>query len=211
MDLATVDKLLTTTRTVRKRLNFTRPVEPEIIQTCLEIAIQAPTGGNIPRYHFVVVTDSALRADLAAMYKRAYLEVYSPKRQEEVRQSDPRLIDSANYLAEHMHEAPVLIIPCVEAQLVQGGVQGGGPGAYASILPATWSLMLALRARGVGSAWTTLHLRYEKDAAALLGIPDHIAQAALLPVAYFTGDDFKPAQRVPARERTYWNGWEQTR
>jgi nitroreductase len=211
MDLATVDKLLTTTRTVRKRLNFTHPVEPEIIQTCLEIAIQAPTGGNIPRYHFVVVTDSALRADLAAMYKRAYLEVYSPKRQEEVRQSDPRLIDSANYLAEHMHEAPVLIIPCVEAQLVQGGVQGGGPGAYASILPATWSLMLALRARGVGSAWTTLHLRYEKDAAALLGIPDHIAQAALLPVAYFTGDDFKPAQRVPARERTYWNGWEQTR
>jgi nitroreductase len=207
MDLATVDKLLTTTRTVRKRLDLTRPVEPEIIQACLEIAIQAPTGGNIPRYHFVVVTDSAKRTDLAAIYKRSYFEVYSPERQEETRQTDPRLIDSANYLAEHMHEVPVLIIPCVEAPLVQGV----GAGAYANILPATWSLMLALRARGIGAAWTTLHLRYEKEAAALLGIPDDIAQAALLPVAYFTGEDFKPAKRIPARERTYWNRWEQTR
>jgi nitroreductase len=207
MDLATVDKLLTTTRTVRKRLDLSRPVEPEIIQECLEIAIQAPTGGNIPRYHFVVVTDAAKRAALGAIYKRSYLEVYSPERQEETRQTDPGLIDSANYLAEHMHEVPVLIIPCVEAP----PMQGTGPGAYASILPAVWSLMLALRARGLGSAWTTLHLRYEKESAALLGIPDHIAQAVLLPVAYYTGDDFKPARRVPARERTYWDGWDQTR
>jgi nitroreductase len=207
MDLATVDKLLTTTRTVRKRLDLSRPVEPAIIQECLEIAIQAPTGGNIPRYHFVVVTDAAKRAALGAIYKRSYLEVYSPERQEETRQTDPGLLDSANYLAEHMHEVPVLIIPCVEAP----PVQGTGPGAYASILPAVWSLMLALRARGLGSAWTTLHLRYEKESAALLGIPDHIAQAVLLPVAYYTGDDFKPARRVPASERTYWDGWDQTR
>ena len=207
MDLATVDKLLTTTRTVRKRLDLSRPVEPEIIQECLEIAIQAPTGGNIPRYHFVVVTDAAKRAELGALYKRSYLEVYSPERQEETRQTDPGLIDSANYLADHMHEVPVLIIPCVEAP----PVQGTGPGAYASILPAVWSRMLVLRVRGLGSAWTTLHLRYEKESAALLGIPDHIAQAVLLPVAYYTGDDFKPARRVPARERTYWDGWDQTR
>ena len=207
MDLATVDKLLTTTRTVRKRLDLSRPVEPEIIQERLEIAIQAPTGGNISRYHFVVVTDATKRAALGALYKRSYLEVYSPERQEETRQTDPGLIDSANYLADHMHEVPVLIIPCVEAP----PVQGTGPGAYASILPAVWSLMLALRARGLGSAWTTLHLRYEKESAALLGIPDHIAQAVLLPVAYYTGDDFKPARRVPARERTYWDGWDQTR
>ena len=113
MDLATVDKLLTTTRTVRKRLDLTRSVDPEIIQTCLEIAIQAPTGGNIPRYHFVVVTDTAKRTALAALYKRAYFEVYSPQRQAEVSQSDPRLIESATYLAEHMHEVPVLIIPSV--------------------------------------------------------------------------------------------------
>ena len=207
MDLAIVDKLLTTTRTVRKRLDLARPVDPAIIQTCLEIAIQAPTGGNIPRYHFVVVTDTAKRTALAALYKRAYLEVYSPQRQEEVRQSDPRLIDSATYLAEHMHDVPVLILPCVDAP----SVQGTGPGIYASILPATWSLMLALRARGVGAAWTTLHLRYEQEAAAVLGIPSPMRQAALLPVAYYTGEDFQPAKRVPARERTYWNGWGQTR
>jgi nitroreductase len=192
MDLAAVDKLLTTTRTVRKRLNLTRPVPREVIEQCLEMAIQAPTGRNIPRYHFVVVTDEAKRAALAALYKRAYFEVYSPQRQVEVRQSDPRLIESATYLAEHMHDVPVLIIPCVEAPLVRGT----GPSAYASILPATWSLMLALRARGVGSAWTTLHLRYEQEAAALLGIPESIRQAALLPMAYYTGEDFKPAKRV---------------
>src|SRR5919197_1186428 len=189
MDLATINKLLTTTRTVRKRLDFTRPVDPASIQTCLEIAIQAPIGVNIPRYHFMVVTDEAKRTALAALYKRAYFEVYPPQRQAEVSQSDPRLIASATYLAEHMHEVPVLIIPCVEAP----PVQGTGPGVYASILPATWSLMLALRARGVGSAWTTLHLRYEQEAAVILGIPDGICQAALLPLAYYTGEDFKPS------------------
>ena len=130
----------------------------------------------------MVVTDETKRADLATLYKRAYFEVYSPQRQAEVSQSDPRLIASATYLAEHMHDVPVLIIPCVEAP----PEQGTGPGAYASILPATWSLMLALRARGVGAAWTTLHLRYEQEAAALLGMPDGIRQAALLPVAYYT-------------------------
>lgn len=103
MDLATVDKLLTTTRTVRKRLDLSRAVEAEIIQAWLEIAIQAPTGRNIPRYHFVVLTDAGPRAELAAIYKRSYLEVYSPERQAETRQTEPGLIDSATYLAEHMH------------------------------------------------------------------------------------------------------------
>lgn len=207
MDLATVDKLLTTTRTVRKRLDFSRPVPPEIIQECLEIAIQAPTGGNMQRYHFVVVTDTAKRAELSAIYKRSYLEVYTPERQAEASRTDPGLISSATYLAEQMHNAPVLLIACVEST----GPVGQGPGVFASILPAVWSLMLALRARGLGSAWTTLHLRYEQDVAALLGIPDDVAQAVLLPVAYYTGDDFKPARRIPARQRTYWEQWGDTR
>ena len=93
MDLTTVDKLLTTTRSVRKRLDLSRPVEPGILQQCLDIAIQAPTGGNRQGYHFVVVTDAAKRAELAAIYKRSYLEVYTPTRQEETRQTDPGLID----------------------------------------------------------------------------------------------------------------------
>lgn len=207
MDLATVDKLLTTTRTVRKRLDFTRPVPPEIIQECLEIAIQAPTGGNIQRYHFVVVTDESKRKELSAIYKRSYLEVYTPERQAEASRTDPGLISSATYLAEQMHKAPVLLIACVES----AGPTAQGPGVFASILPAVWSLMLALRARGLGSAWTTLHLRYEQEVAALLGVPDNIAQAVLLPVAYYTGDDFKPARRIPARQRTYWDQWGDTR
>lgn len=204
MDLATVDKLLTTTRTVRKRLDLTRPVEPEIIQQCLEIAIQAPTGRNIAQYHFIVVTDPAKRTALAAIYRKAYAEFMGPQQQEAYRQSDPRFLDSGNYLAEHMHEVPVHILPCVEAS-------SGGSGGLRSIIPAAWSLMLALRARGIGAAWTSLHTMYEQEAAALLGVPGNIRQAALLPVAYFTGEDFKPAKRVPARERTYWDTWGETR
>ena len=207
MDLATVDKLLTTTRSVRKRLDFSRPVPPEIIQECLEIAIQAPTGGNMQRYHFVVVTDEAKRAEISAIYKRAYLEVYTPERQAEASLTDPGLISSATYLAEHMHNVPVLLIACVEST----GATGQGPGVFSSIVPAAWSLMLSLRARGLGSAWTSLHLRYEQEVAALLGIPDNMAQAVLLPVAYFTGEDFRPARRVPATQRTYWDQWGDTR
>jgi len=117
-----------------------------------------------------------------------------------------RVVSSSRYLAQHMHEVPVMIIPCIEGEVTD--INGFRIASlYGSILPAAWSLMLALRSRGIGSAWTTLHLRYETEVAQLLGIPDGVMQAALLPVAYYTGDDFKPAKRVPASERTYWNGW----
>ena len=210
MDLATVDHLLTTTRSVRKRLDLIRPVEPEIIQECLDMAIQAPTGGNRQGYHFVVITDPDKRAGLADLYRKAFYETWSPQRREEVQQRDPRNLASYFYLAEHLHEVPVHVIPCIEGRLVgtELFVQASG---YGGILPTAWSLMLALRARGIGSAWTTVHLKYAQEAAELLGIPDPITQAALLPVAYYTGDDFKPAKRIPARQRTYWNGWNQTR
>jgi nitroreductase len=124
----------------------------------------------------------------------------------------PHIFASATYLAEHLHEVPVHIIPCIEGY---GRVDESSPhiqaAVYGSILPAAWSLMLALRARGLGSAWTTLHLIYEAEAAALLGIPESITQGVLLPVAYFTGDDFQPAKLLPGRERTYWDRWGQTR
>lgn len=210
MDLATTDHLLTTTRSVRKRLDLTRPVEPGIIQACLDIAIQAPTGGNRQGYHFLVITDADKRAALADLYRKAFYANWTPQRKGEVQQRDPRNLASYFYLAEHLHDVPVHIIPCIEGRLVGAELFPQATG-YGGILPTTWSLMLALRARGLGSAWTTIHLIYAQEAAALLGIPDHITQAALLPVAYYTGDDFKLAKRVPARERTYWNGWEQTR
>lgn len=217
MDLATVDKLLTTTRSVRKRLDFSRPVEPEIIERCIEIALQAPSGSNRQGWRFVVITDPAKRAAVAAHYHRsfqAYIGAGGPTRG--YTGDDPRLAragkvrDSAIYLADHMHEVPVLVIPCIEGR-VENATVSAQAGLYGSILPAAWSFMLALRARGLGSAWTTLHLVYEREVADILGIPANFTQAALLPVAYYTGDDFQPASRVPARQVTYWNGWETPR
>ena len=205
VDLASVDHVLTTTRSVRKRLDLRRPVEPRVIQDCIEVAIQAPNGGNIGRYHFLVVADAAKRARIAELYRKACDEFLAPGRAA----YSPGVFDSAMYLAEHLHEVPIHIITGVE-----GRVEDKGPfrqaTIYGSILPATWSLMLALRARGLGSAWTTLHVMYEKEVAALLGIPATVTQGALLPVAYFSGDDFKRAPRVPARERTYWDSWGRT-
>jgi nitroreductase len=216
--LAIVDHLLTTTRSVRKRLDLARPVEPEVVERCIEIALQAPSGSNRQPWHFVVVTDATKRAGLAELYQRAFDKYLRGRAQTppDKREHAPtastqrRVTSSAAYLARHLHEVPVHIIPCIEGR-VETSPAFSQASHYGSILPATWSLMLALRARGLGSAWTTLHLPYEKEAALLLGIPEDITQAALLPVAYFTGDDFHPAERIPAREVTYWEGWGQRR
>jgi nitroreductase len=216
MDRATVDHLLTTTRTVRRRLDLGKLVEPEVIQECLELAIQAPNGGNQNRYHFVVVTDPAKRAAIGAIYKKVFNQEHVPlsgagdpglpvyqKRSENMQ-------DSASYLADHMAEVPVHIIPCVESRFEDAGTFRQAT-RYGSILPAAWSLMLALRSRGLGTAWTTLHLYHEKEVAALLGIPDDVTQVVHLSVAYYTGIEFKPGPRIPARTRTYWDVWGQNR
>jgi len=201
----TPDELLTTTRSVRRRLDLRREVPAGVIEECLEIAIQAPCGSGVPKYHFVVVTDAGKRAAVAELYRRAFLEY---------RQRQPPLEsglrESATYLAEHLHDVPVHVIPCVNGRFADSGpaVQAS---RYGDIVSATWSFMLALRARGLGAAWTTIHIHYEREVAAILGIPADVTQAALLPVAYYTGEGFKPARRVPARERTYWNDWGQTR
>lgn len=212
MDLTTVDHLLTTTHSVRKRLDFARPVEPEVIERCIEIATHAPTGGNRQGWHFFVLTDVQKRAQVAEYYRRAWT-AYNARRFGELEgRSDlnalqtGRVRDSAQYLADHMHEAQVIIFPCIEGRM-DNPSPAAQAGFYGSILPATWSLMLALRARGLGAAWTTLHLGYEKEVAALLGIPADITQAAMLPVAYFRGDDFKVSPRLPAEGRTHWNRW----
>jgi nitroreductase len=213
MDLATVDHLLTTTRSVRKRLDFTRPVPPALVQECIDVALQAPTGSNAQGWAFVVVTDAAKRKALADLYRQAFQvyvdnpdfrATYAP---EDLRAKQmPRIVDSATHLAAHLHEAPVHVIPCIHGRVEQAGVVGQAS-VYGSILPAAWSFMLAARARGLGSAWTTLHLFFEKEAATLLGIPDEVTQTALLPVAYFTGTDFKPATRVDPKRVTHWDAW----
>ena len=209
MDLATVDHLLTTTRAVRKRLDLERPVEPEVLERCIEIALQAPSGSNRQGWHFVVVTDPAKRRALADLYRRsfrAYAASSQPQPPPAPAEDDPRIAQaprvraSATYLSERMHEVPVLVIPCIEGRAEHAGVSAQAA-LYGSILPATWSLMLALRARGLGTAWTTLHLVYEREAAAILDIPDSVTQVALIPVAYFRGTGF-PARQAPARRPT---------
>lgn len=213
MDVTAADRLLTTTRSVRKRLDLSRPVEPAVIARCIEIALQAPTGSNAQGWSFVVVTDAAKRKGLAELYKRAFqLYAGNPELRPQYAAGDPRgeqmprVLDSATWLADHLHEVPVHVVPCIE-----GRVENAGPLAqasvYGSILPAAWSFMLALRPRGLGAAWTTLHLMFEQEAAAIMGLPPTVTQAALLPVAYVRGTDFKPAKRLPARQLTHWNSW----
>ena len=215
----TSDELLSTTRSVRKRLDFTRPVKPDIIRECLALAMQAPTGGNGQRWRWIVVTDPQKRQAIGDYYRRSYAEylqlpINRPEALDVLRARDAeradtqqRVKDSSDYLAEHIHEAPALVIPCHMGR-VDGKPSSIQAGLWGSILPAAWSFMLALRARGLGSAWTTLHLTYEREVADLLGIPyEKATQTALLPVAYTLGTDFKPAQREPLDNVVRWDTW----
>lgn len=217
MDVTAVDELLTTTRAVRKRLDLERPVPPEIIEKCLALAVQAPTGSNAQRWRFVVVTDAAKRAALADIYRRVW-ERYEREQvgalasiSDERAARQRRVLDSARYLAENLDRVPVHVIPCALGRVGATAVSAEWAGFLGSIFPAVWSFQLALRSRGLGSVLTTLHLYREAEAAQLLGIPDTVTQVALLPVAYTEGDDFKPAARRPATEITYWDSWKSPR
>ena len=212
----TPDELLRTTRAVRKRLNLSRPVERAVIEDCLRLAQQAPTGSNAQGWHFVVVTDPEKRQALAELYRRAWA-VYEtlPVAAGNLRFDDPardatqmRVMDSARYLAEHLHEVPVHVIPCITPRPDRLSAHVWQASIYGGIIPAAWSFMLAARARGLGSSWTTLHLMHEEEAAALLGIPfAEMAQVALIPLAYTTGTDFRPASRASLEGMVHWDGW----
>jgi len=203
------DRILTTTRAVRRRLDLGRPVPREVVLDCLRLAIQAPTGGNTQRWRWLVVDDADKRATLAALYRRR-AEPYLGGYRNLAPDTTNAVLDSSEYLSEHLHEVPVLVIPCLLGRLSATPSTEEAAGFYGSILPAVWNLQLALRSRGLGSVFTTLHLAYEHEAGEILGIPDTVTQAALIPVAYTLGDDFKPAKRRPVEEITYWNGWKRT-
>lgn len=199
----TPDELLTTTRAVRRRLDLTRPVEPELLTECVRIAQQAPNGSGREGWHFVVVSDAELRAELADLYRlggEAYLaSARAP--------SDPRLIASARYLIEHLAEVPVHVIPCMEGR-GENSTTAAQSGRWGTIGPAAWSFMLAARARGLGTVWTTFHLGHEREAAQLLGIPyERVMQAALIPVAHTLGGEFRPARRAPLEKLLHWDRW----
>ncbi|GHO95138.1 putative oxidoreductase [Reticulibacter mediterranei] len=214
----TPDELLATTRSIRKRLDFSRPVEREVIQECLELAAQAPTGGNNQNWHFVVVTSQRQREALGDIYRKGFAHyqqlILSGRLTTSTSATAPEQVASyrkvrrsSQYLLDNIHRVPVMLIPCIYDR-VDGQPSVEQAGTWGSILPATWSFMLAARARGLGTCWTTLHLYYERQAAAILGIPyERVTQAALIPVAYTLGTDFKRASRVPLQSIVHWEQW----
>jgi len=202
-DLAQTDALLSTTRAVRKRLDFDRDVPNDVLLDCLDLAVQAPTGSNRQGWRWMVVRDDDKKQALAEIYRRVggdYLAAAA--KDADTGSQTGRVLDSANFLAERLHEIPVMVIPLIIGRLDDDSTNSAA-GLLGSIIPAMWSFQLALRSRGLGSCYTTLHLAAEAEAAEILGIPDHITQAGLLPVAYTKGTDFKPAKRPPVSEITY--------
>lgn len=209
-DLAETDKLLTTTRAVRKRLDLTREVPREVILDCIRISQQAPTGSNMQGWRWLVVTDPQKRRGLADLYAKAgrdYLQQGKQQAESSGHVQTVRVLDSASYLVEHLHEVPVHVIPCLKGALPAGTPSAMAAGFFGSIYPAVWSFQLALRSRGLGTVLTTLHLAFADESAKLLGIPEGITQCGLLPVAYTIGDDFKVAERRPPEHITYWDAW----
>ena len=208
------DEVLTTTRSVRKRLDFDKPVERSVVEECLEIALQAPTGSNTQGWHWIVVEDPSKKQALADIYK-ANFQLYANAPRQAYAEGDlraeqaGRVTDSAMYLADNFHRAPLLLIPAITGRF-DNLPAFAGASIWGSLLPAVWSFMLAARERGLGSAWTTIHLMNdgERKAAEILGVPyDQITQAGLFPIAYTIGTDFKVAKRMPLEPVLHWDQW----
>jgi nitroreductase len=210
-DLGVVDRLLSTTRAVRRRLDLERPVGREMILECLRLSMQAPTGSNRQGWRWIVVTDPGTRGALADLYREgagSYLAAGESEARARGAEQDARVFASARYLAERLQDVPVHVIPCIDAShLGANPPPAAWAGLMGSIFPAVWSFQLALRARGLGSCLTTLHLRAGERADRLLGLPAGIMQVGLLPVAYTAGTDFRPAERPPVEEVVRWEHW----
>lgn len=210
------DEVLTTTRAVRKRLDLERPVEMPVIRECLDIALQAPSGSNSQGWQFMVVTDREKIATIAGYYQQAFVDYEAgPAQPTRLHTDDPsmkdtqqRVLNSAQFLAANMARMPALLIPCMQGRADTPGLPAGIiAGMFGSTLPAVWSFMLAARERGLGTCWTTLHLNFEKEVGALLGIPDDYTQLALIPIAYTLGTGFKQAPRKPLDEALHVDSW----
>ena len=214
-DLTHTDRLLTTTRAVRKRLDLTRPVPRQLILDCVQISTQGPAGGNHQKWRWVIVDDPDKKQVIADAYRRTYAP-YIARQQLAVERAGNQgeknaIIDSSMHLAEVLQDVPVLAIPCALGSPDDAGsINGAAQGWWGSVIPSIWSYCLAARSRGLGTAWTTLHLGDEASVAEALGIPATVTQLACIPTAYYTGDDFKPATRKPAEQVTYWNTWKNT-
>lgn len=211
------DQLLTTTRAVRKRLDFSRPVDDQIVRECVDVAMQSPSGSNNMTMRFVIVRDETKRKAIGEIYRQCY-EIYRSldgvyigsidKGDAVANAQQKRSADSADYLASHMGDAPVLVLACTESARIENAPPMITASMMGNVLPAMWSFMLAARARGLGTAWTTVHLMMEQQVADVLGIPfATVQQACLSPLAYTKGVDFSPAARPPADSIIHWDAW----
>ncbi|MER7793774.1 nitroreductase family protein [Streptomyces sp. NPDC097640] len=210
----TPDELLSTTRAVRKRLDLTRPVPRALIEECVDLAVQAPTGRNRQRWHFLVVTEPEQRRAVADIFLRALpLTTGQPLTERDMwrmnyhARSTERVFDGLRHLADNIHRVPAFVIPGVEGRTDRAPVAVQA-GAWGSILPAVWSFMLAARARGLGTVWTTAQGPLERELAQVLGVPyEQVMLAAFIPLAFTIGTDFKPAPRIPREKVLHWQRW----
>jgi nitroreductase len=208
----TIDELLTTTRSVRRRLDLRRPVERAVLEECLALALQAPTASNRQEWYWIFVTEPATRAALAELYRRedpGYVRLPMPELTAgDVRADRAEAVStSSRYLTEHLHEVPVLLVPCHLGRVDNAPIATQAA-LWGSLYPALWSLFLALRSRGLGAAWTSIMLRFEREAAEVLGVPhDRYTLGGLFPIAYTVGTDFRPAARRPLDEVIRWDHW----
>ena len=206
-DLATVDRLLSTTRAVRKRLDFSRPVPRDVVLDCVRLSQQAPTASNTQRWRWLLIDDPELKRELGAIYREGIPAIRWSMEQTAHDEQTRDVYDAALWLAERLGDVPLLAIPCLAERLPDGAPLVLAASAFGSIYPAVWSFQLALRSRGLGSTFTTLHLLYEQRVRELLDLPDDVTQTALLPVAYTKGLDFKPGKRPPVESIVRWNRW----
>lgn len=209
-DLAEIDRLLKTTKQVRKRMDLSRPVPRELLLECIDIASHAPMGGNLERNRWLVIDDPELKEFIAERYQQVGRPYLAANEAGDIDDRQQRVVDSATFLVDHIAEVPAMVIPMRLDRLPSDAPNFAVAGYHGSVSPGIWSFQLAARARGLGSAWTTFHLVHEQEIAERLGIPDTVTQIALLPVGYYTGTSFSPAPRRPASEITYFNAWKQT-
>ena len=203
-DLDQTDALLATTRSVRKRLDLTRPVPTQVLLDCVRLAVQAPTGGNAQTWRWLIVDDAETKAALAELYARSGRGYLASYQRDALDGQTNRVLDSADFLLEILDRVPAMVIPCVRGRLADTSPIIASS-MYGSIVPAVWSFQLALHAHGLGSALTTAHQLRQADVAAILGLPLDWFQVALIPVAYTTGGDFRPSPRRPVDEVIVWN------
>jgi nitroreductase len=206
VDTAAVDYVLTTTRAVRRRLDLERAVEPEILLECITLAMQAPVGAGREGPRWIIVTDREPKLQIAEIYREVGRDLLREGAETAEEDNVRKVMESALYLADILEDVPVLVIACAQG-FWDTHTHVDTASSFGSVMPAVWSLQLALRSRGLGSTLTTLHLHAHERVAEVLGLPDDVTQVALLPVAYTIGTEFKQAPRPPVEEVTHWNRW----